>query len=544
MASLDTALERLDEFVERQLRVRNTPGMAIGLTDRDGLLAVRCHGHADVAARLPVTPETLFEMGSIGKSFTSLMLMQLRDEGRFDPAAPITDYLPWFAVKSRFAPFNCHHLLSHTAGLITGSDFSPDQRYEVWALRETEISSPPGARFHYSNIGYKTLGLALEAIAGKPWAAAARERIFHPLGMTASEGSITHATRARLATPYVRFYDDRPGNPRHHLVPATWLETDTGDGCVASTPADLAAWLRVLLNHGQGPAGQLITTESYDLLTQRVVQTGQDPDTYYGYGLSTWREDGHDFVGHSGGMVGFYAHMAGDLTDGIGAVAMINGPGNPRETTAFAVSLLRAARRNEPLLDLPPARDPRHTPAAAEYAGVYRDALGELTLVADGARLDLAHNGERVPLESCGPDVFVADHADFDRYTLNIQRDADGRVVELTHGPRWLVADAYADPATFDYPTAWDAYPGHYRSHNPWAPNFRVVRRKGMLLLIWPSEPDGFAPDEVLVPLEDGSFRVGEDEGNPERVRFDTIVDGVALRANLSGCDYYRFFTP
>ena len=73
--------------------------------------------------------------------------------------------------------------------------------------------------------------------------------------------------------------------------------------------------------------------------------------------------------------------------------------------------------------------------------------------------------------------------------------------------------------------------------------NFRVVLRKGELRIIWPSEPDGFSPDDVLVPLPDGSFRVGADEDGPERVRFDTIVNGAAWRANVSGCDYFRFFT-
>jgi hypothetical protein len=83
------------------------------------------------------------------------------------------------------------------------------------------------------------------------------------------------------------------------------------------------------------------------------------------------------------------------------------------------------------------------------------------------------------------------------------------------------------------------AYPGHYRSHNSWYSNFRVVLRKGELLLI---EPNG--DEELLKPLENGHFRIGADPGSPERIRFDTLIEGRADRAIFSGCPYYRTFTP
>jgi D-alanyl-D-alanine carboxypeptidase len=546
MPNFEAALARLDDYVARQLRARNTPGLTLGVTDRQRLLAARSYGFANVDARRPVTPETLFETGSIGKSFTSIALMQLREEGLFDPQAPITDYLPWFEVQTRYEPILCHHLLSHTAGLIGGSDFSPDQRYEVWALRETETSAPPGTRFHYSNIGYKTLGLALEAITGRPWAAVIRDGILTPLGMSATDPSITHVTRKRLAEPYRRFYDDRPGHPSQPLVPATWLETNTGDGCVCSTGAEMAAYLRMLLNRGEGPAGRLISEESFDLITQPITTRNAAlsmPARNYGYGLMTWEQDGHQFLGHSGGMVGYYSQMIGDVTDGVGVFASVNGPGSPTEVVQYALQLLSAALHDEPLPDPPPPAEPLRVPNAADYAGTYHGDDDELTLRAEGGSLLIEQAGERIPLETHGDDTFSTPHPAFDRFLLHATRDEQGRVVELSHGPRWFTGAAYGGPTSFEHPPEWAAYAGHYRSHNPWGSNFRVVLRKGELRMIWPSEPDGFSPDDVLVPLPDGGFRVGADEGGPERVRFDTIVNGEAWRANVSGCDYFRFFT-
>ncbi len=81
------------------------------------------------------------------------------------------------------------------------------------------------------------------------------------------------------------------------------------------------------------------------------------------------------------------------------------------------------------------------------------------------------------------------------------------------------------------------AYPGHYRSFNTWETNFRVILRKGQLLYVTPS-----GDEQQLYQIGDSLFRIGE-APSPEWMRFDQILDGSALQANRSGCDYYRFFT-
>ncbi|MGH2452117.1 MAG: serine hydrolase domain-containing protein, partial [Candidatus Limnocylindria bacterium] len=84
-------------FVEELLAVRPLPGLSLAVTDRDRVLATATFGHADLAARRPVAPETVFELGSIGKTFTAVLLLQLRDEGLIDLQASVARYLPWFA---------------------------------------------------------------------------------------------------------------------------------------------------------------------------------------------------------------------------------------------------------------------------------------------------------------------------------------------------------------------------------------------------------------------------------------------------------------
>jgi len=535
------AARLLDAFVSQQMRVTNVPGVLVALTGRERLLHLSCHGFADVARRTPVSPDNLFEIGSISKSFTAIALLQLWEQGRIDLHAPVTAYLPWFRVSSDYEPIALHHLLSHTAGIIRGTDFTTEGRYEVWALRETQATTPPGARFYYSNVGYKALGLVLEELLGQSYGEIIQHRILNPLGMDSTEPVIDHDTRKRLAVGYESLYDDRPPHPGYPLMPATWLETATGDGSIAATAADMATYVRMLLNRGQGARGRILSEQGFRLMTQRVIQPpegDEDHDSFYGYGLNIGQEEGHEIIGHSGGMVGYYAAIRADLDDGLGVVVLTNGPCEPVEFARFALQLLRAAVHNQELPPLPPAPEPTRIDNAADFAGRYSAGTKSFNLVAQGEQLALDYGGERAILERRGDDCFYVPHPDLSRFLLRFGRE-EGQVVEACHGSKWYAHQRYAGPTSFEFPAEWAAYTGHYRSHNPWHSNFRVLVRKGELYLV-----ELWGDEEVLVPLGDGVFRVGREEEAPERIRFDAVVQGRALRANLSGSDHYRTFTP
>jgi hypothetical protein len=125
----------------------------------------------------------------------------------------------------------------------------------------------------------------------------------------------------------------------------------------------------------------------------------------------------------------------------------------------------------------------------------------------------------------------------FELFLLRFGRD-NGAVVEVAHGSDWFAGADYAGPRTFDHPDEWRAYPGHYRTPNPWFSNFRVVLRKGQLRFV---DPGG--DEEPTTPLEPGLFRIGA-EHSAERLRLDAVVRGKTQRATLSGVPYYRSFTP
>src|SRR5687767_2359436 len=116
-AAVQPLFARLDEYIARHMRETGVPGLTLALANRDGLIRVSTYGFADLKAKARVVPETMFEIGSVSKSFVGLVLLQLRDEGKLDLNKPVVEYLPWLKINSKFEPITTHHLLSHTAGL-------------------------------------------------------------------------------------------------------------------------------------------------------------------------------------------------------------------------------------------------------------------------------------------------------------------------------------------------------------------------------------------------------------------------------------------
>src|SRR5262245_40760000 len=177
-AAVQPVFARLDEFIARHMREMGAPGLTLALANRDGLIRASTYGYADTKAGLRVVPETMFEIGSISKSFVALTLLHLRDEGKLDLNKPVVEYLPWLKINSKFAPVTTHHILSHTAGLPGAPLLLDALLAELWTAYE------PGKRFLYSNTGYNILGFLIEAIDRRPFADAMRARMLTTLGMT------------------------------------------------------------------------------------------------------------------------------------------------------------------------------------------------------------------------------------------------------------------------------------------------------------------------------------------------------------------------
>jgi CubicO group peptidase (beta-lactamase class C family) len=297
--------ERIDAHAARVLGDGIAKAAAVALIDRDGIVLARSYGAPE---------DALWPIASVGKALAAVIALQLADEGALDLHAPVRDVLPWFAVGGGHAPITPHHLLTHTAGVIESSDLAPASGYDVLALTDTATGFEPGAHRHYSNIGYRVLGLVLEAAAGEPFGELVQGRVFDRLGLSASVPTTTHALRERIPPGWAPRYDDRPWRPEHGLVPAPWVEAAEADGCSCCTIAELAELLRALWR--EDPA--LLPADAF-----AAMKTPWPPaeGAAYGYGLDI----NPDGFGHAGDMLGHVAHLRVDLTAGVGVAACAAG---------------------------------------------------------------------------------------------------------------------------------------------------------------------------------------------------------------------------
>jgi D-alanyl-D-alanine carboxypeptidase len=528
-------LRMLDRFIAGYCEAMNAPALTLALADTAGAIRTSTYGYVDLKSKTPATTSHLFEIGSITKSFVALVILQLHEQGKLDLQAPVRVYLPWLSMATPHGDVLIHHLLTHTSGMPDDSPVFPSS-----PERRPRQAFAPGSAFHYSNWGYGVLGQLIETLDGRPWPTAVTARILTPLGMTHTSASIDNAIRARLAPSFVPLHDDRP-YPRHGaLVPAGNLEIEQAAGSIASTPGDMALYMRMILNHGAYTGGRIVGEDSFKLFsTPYITAPDFGPGASYGYGIAVDELDGHKRLRHTGGMVSFMSAIHLDLDSGIGAFASINAQlgYRPNPVSQYSLRLLRAAREGKPAPGLPPFDESMKVEAPRAYEGVYDRRL-EVSV--DGERVVLTIGMDKVPLQHVEGDVFLADHPGLDLYPLVFEREgsvidgaggADQRpVVALAHGADWYPHSRNAARALDPSPEL-EHYAGAYYSDSPWNGWARIVQRQRRL---WIGGTD------PLVPIGDRLFRVGDKASGPESVEFTNLVDGVPHTLWFDGAEFTR----
>jgi len=235
---------------------------------------------------------------------------------------------------------------------------------------------------------------------------------------------------------------------------------------------------------------------------------------------------------HTGGMLAFSSSLMVDEAAGVGAFASVNARAEdsyrPRQVTAYAIRLMRAVREKKALPPLPPIGSATKLDGAGKLAGTYRTADGAtLELVAVGDGLAIRRGASLLPLQGTGEGQFTVVGPGDQTSGLRIETD-QGAVRSVGWGSALYSADGSAASAV---PEALARCAGLYDGGNPWVGMAEVVARSDGLWL------GGTTP---LVPLPDGSFRVGADGWGPERVRFDLEIGGRPQRMNFSGADLLR----
>ncbi len=516
----------LAEFIPLYMRAMNAPGLSLALANASGPVGLGAYGYENIAARREVTLAHRFEIGSVTKSFAGLVVLQLQDEGLLDVQHPILRYLPWLALEASFGEIRIHHLLTHTAGMPDDPPAIPiDPKLRVRQM------CAPGTRFSYSNWGYEVLGYLIEAVDGRPWPTAVAHRILRPLGMTDTVAAINNAQRGRIAQSYVPLHDDRPF-PRHGaLTPARAITFETAAGSIASTPADMALYMRMLLRRGVGPTGRIVSPQAFEMfVTPYVPAPPFGSGAGYGYGIAIDRLDGRVRLRHTGGMDSFMSSLQVDLDAGFGAFASINAQlgYRPNPVTEYALRVLRAGTQGAPVPKAPAVDEAAHVTDPTAYTGTYVAADGRrLEVHARGHRLELIRAGTTIALQQAGSDQFIADHPDLALFAIAFLRaqhvGAEPKVappvVELVHGANWYGRDGVAAEPAPKSAIDLTPYCGTYCGTGTLSGIVRVVERRGRLWLNGTNALDPDGPD---------AFVTVEEAPAASRIEFRARVGGKA----------------
>ncbi|MFT3990438.1 MAG: serine hydrolase domain-containing protein [Luteolibacter sp.] len=292
--------DAIDEIVGAGMKKTGIPGLALGIV-RDGrLVRARGYGVASLELPVPVTADTVFQGGSIGKMFTASAILLLEKEGKLSLSDPVSKHLP--EAPESWKGITLRHLLHHTSG-IPGFPYDDkakldlqrnDGEEEIIALAaSTPLDFPPGTRHQYSNTGYVLLGIVIHRVTGKPYEAFLQSRVFQPLGMTRSRGIDDRTIIPGRAAGYEAGPDGGPRN-QEWVAPSY---NSTADGSLYFTVNDFAKWDIAL---GCGPvSGEMFA----EMLKPAVLNDGSTAP--YGLGWDLDWETGEKTIGHSGGWQGF-----------------------------------------------------------------------------------------------------------------------------------------------------------------------------------------------------------------------------------------------
>jgi len=303
------ALERVDRTVDERLDANNIPGFAVAVVSGHETVHARGFGEADSSGR-KVGAQTPFVLGSSGKTITALAVMQLVDAGKVQLDAPVRRYVPEFQVadESTAQQITVRHLLQQTTGLPETAggpllrSLGDGTPLDVIAeLRDTDLVSEPGEKFHYSNGNFVLAGLVVERASGEPYGRYIQRHVFDPLGMTRSFVSIEAARRVGLVKGHRYWF----GLAREHGP--TFRPELQAAGYVISTAEDLGRYLSLYLNDGVVNGRRLISSKGLKtLLTPgREAHLGPwsgDPPSSYAMGWfagGPWKEKGLLHPGNS-----------------------------------------------------------------------------------------------------------------------------------------------------------------------------------------------------------------------------------------------------
>lgn len=342
-------LSKLESLIFDKMALTRMPGLSLALVDDGEVVYARGFGQRDVLHGLPATPDTLYGIGSVTKSFTALAIMQLAQLGKLSLSDPVERHLA-LPLPPCDKPITIEHLLSHSSGI-------PALAYSEALIRHAHglggralpiagpsdvltfmqgcdawVEAEPGRRWMYSNEGYALLGLLIERLSGRPYENYVADEILRPLGMERSVFAKEQLEQdADRAVPYL-VPSDGPLQEGRYL-----FRSIRSEGGLISSVLELARYMSVFLGAG---AGVVSSESAADMMRPRVAmpsltapelfgeQEPARPQAHYALGLHVEQDFfGDRLVGHGGSVLVTTAHLAMMPDRRLGVAVLANASG-------------------------------------------------------------------------------------------------------------------------------------------------------------------------------------------------------------------------
>jgi CubicO group peptidase (beta-lactamase class C family) len=329
-----------DALMVRLMSTHNVPGAALALI-KDGRIVLETgYGFRDLETHAPVTTATLFNIGSISKSFTALGIAQLVDQHQVDLDTPVIRYIPDLRLSDPQVTqaVTLRHLLSHTSGLPADEQWPqrvPATRDGIVSeFASMPITAPPGTRFQYCSQCIVLAAYVLERITGQSWEDYTRTHIFAPLDMT----------RAAFGPAGLEQAPDH-AQPYHHgvlgQVPVPWgrlqyLDPLAPGGGIDASIDEMARYALLQLGDGTLSGHPVVSAEMLAELHRPEIVVGADwspsapaNNQHYALGWFTGDVQGVHLIYHNGSNPGFRARFVLAPSSKTGVVVLTNGESNP-----------------------------------------------------------------------------------------------------------------------------------------------------------------------------------------------------------------------
>jgi CubicO group peptidase (beta-lactamase class C family) len=303
---------KIDTIVSTYARLHKFNG-AVLVAKNGQVLLNKGYGYRDAASKTANSEQTIFQLGSITKQFTSAIILKLQEEKKLSVQDKLSKYFPGYPKGDSITIEN---LLLHTSGIynytndqefMTNEVSKPTNKEKIMALfKDKPLDFSPGTGWNYSNSAYSLLGYIIEIVAKKPYEQVVRHYIFNPLKMTHSGFDFTHLASKEKATGYF-LLDEKNTNP----APTVDSSVSFSAGAIYSTTGDLYKWHQAL--------------ENYTILSKTQQEKAYTPvRNNYGYGWTIDSTEGKRRVGHGGGIHGFVTNISRVPEDDICIVLLSN----------------------------------------------------------------------------------------------------------------------------------------------------------------------------------------------------------------------------